>query len=98
MSFFNGHFPQHPVMPGVLIIECMAQAGFDAERREHKGKPFFTGIDHARSRPVVPGDQLRMEVEVLKIKGNAGKVKGRATVNGELVAEAELMFILGSVQ
>ena len=66
-SFFNGHFPQHPVMPGVLIIESMAQTAglMMLNEEEHKGKiPFFTGIDHARfRRPVVPGDQLRMVEE-----------------------------------
>jgi len=101
-SFFDGHFPQKPVMPGVLIIESIAQTAglMMLNEEEHKGKiPFFTGIDHARfRRPVVPGDQLRMEVEVLRVKGNAGKVKGRATVDGELVAEAELMFVLSPVQ
>ncbi|HEY8345558.1 MAG TPA: 3-hydroxyacyl-ACP dehydratase FabZ [Bacillota bacterium] len=98
-EFFNGHFPQRPVMPGVLIIESMAQvAGLVMlVEEEHRGKiPFFTGIDNARfRRPVVPGDQLILEIEVVRIKGNVGKVKGRALVEGEVAAEAELMFVLG---
>lgn len=97
-DFFNGHFPQQPVMPGVLIIESLAQAAglVMLNEEEHKGKiPFFTGIDKARfRRPVIPGDQLRLEIEVLRIKGNAGKVKGRGLVEGEVVAEAQLMFVL----
>lgn len=99
-DFFNGHFPSKPVMPGVLIIESMAQvAGLVMlTEEEHQGKiPYFTGIDNARfRRPVVPGDQLRMEVEVVRIKGNVGRVVGKASVDGQIVAEAELMFILGS--
>lgn len=99
-DFFNGHFPQQPVMPGVLIIESLAQAAglVMLNEEEHRGKiPFFTGIDKARfRRPVIPGDQLRLEIEVLRIKGNVGKVKGKGLVEGEVVAEAELMFVLGS--
>lgn len=99
-EFFNGHFPQRPVMPGVLIIESMAQvAGLVMlVEDEHRGKiPFFTGIDNARfRRPVVPGDQLILEIDVIRIKGNVGKVKGRALVGDEVAAEAELMFVLGS--
>lgn len=97
-EFFNGHFPQKPVMPGVLIIESMAQASGLAMlcTEEHQGKiPYFTGIDEARfRRPVVPGDQLRLEVEVLKIRGNMGVVQSRALVDGEVAAEAKLMFLL----
>lgn len=99
-DFFNGHFPAKPVMPGVLIIESMAQvAGLVMlAEEEHQGKiPYFTGIDNARfRRPVVPGDQLRLEVEVVRIKGNVGRVNGRALVDGQVAAEAELMFVLGS--
>ncbi|HBG15823.1 MAG TPA: 3-hydroxyacyl-[acyl-carrier-protein] dehydratase FabZ [Firmicutes bacterium] len=98
-EYFTGHFPQRPVMPGVLIIESMAQAAGLALliEDEHKGKvPFFTGIDKARfRRPVVPGDQLYLEVEILRVKGNVCRAKGSATVDGEVVAEAELMFVLG---
>jgi 3-hydroxyacyl-[acyl-carrier-protein] dehydratase len=95
-SFFNGHFPARPVMPGVLIIESMAQAAgiLLLSEEEHKGKtPLFTGIDNARfRRPVVPGDQLILEAEILKVKGNIGRARGVAKVDGHLVAEADLMF------
>lgn len=97
-GFFNGHFPGTPVMPGVLIIEAMAQVGgicmLDCD--EHRGKiAYFAGIDHAKfRRPVVPGDQLRMEAEILKLRGNIGKLQATAYVDGHIVAEAELMFAL----
>ncbi|NLW56260.1 MAG: 3-hydroxyacyl-ACP dehydratase FabZ [Firmicutes bacterium] len=98
-EYFNGHFPERPVMPGVLIIESMAQAAGLAllVEEEHRGKiPFFTGIDKARfRRPVVPGDQLQLEVELLRVKGNVCKAKGEALVDGRVAAEAELMFVLG---
>ena len=97
-EYFNGHFPERPVMPGVLIIESMAQAAGLAllVEEEHRGKiPFFTGIDKARfRRPVVPGDQLQLEVELLRVKGNVCKAKGEALVDGKVAAEAELMFVL----
>lgn len=99
-EYFNGHFPGRPVMPGVLIIESMAQAAglLMLVEEEHKGKiPYFTGIDNARfRRPVVPGDQLFLEIEILKVRGSTGKVKGVAKVDGEVVTEAELMFVLSS--
>lgn len=98
-EYFNGHFPQRPVMPGVLIIESMAQAAGLAllVEEEHRGKtPFFTGIDKARfRRPVIPGDQLHLEVELLRVKGNVCKAKGQALVEGQVAAEADLMFVLG---
>jgi 3-hydroxyacyl-[acyl-carrier-protein] dehydratase len=100
--FFQGHFPGHPIMPGVLIIEALAQVGAVAllSRPEHEGKiPFFAGIDGARfRRPVGPGDTLRLEVELTHLRGNVGKGKGRALVDGQLAAEAELMFALGQPQ
>lgn len=99
-EYFNGHFPERPVMPGVLIIESMAQAaGLTLlVEEEHKGKiPFFTGIDKARfRRPVIPGDQLYLDVELLRVKGNVCYAKGVATVDGEVAAEAQLMFVLGA--
>ncbi len=94
--FFQGHFPGHPIMPGVLIIEAMAQAGgalLLTSVSEPVGKlVYFTGIDAARfRRPVVPGDQLHLECELIKQRGPICKMRGTATVAGEKVAEAELM-------
>jgi beta-hydroxyacyl-ACP dehydratase FabZ len=95
-DFFQGHFPGAPVMPGVLIIEAMAQAGAillfnDVPDRASK-LIYFTGIDEARfRRPVVPGDQLRLTMEVVKLRARMCKMRGKAEVDGELVAEAEIM-------
>jgi 3-hydroxyacyl-[acyl-carrier-protein] dehydratase len=94
--FFLGHFPGAPVMPGVLILEAMAQAGAllllgEIEDRGSK-LIYFTGIDEARfRRPVVPGDQLRLTVEVLKLRARNCKLRGIAEVDGELAAEALIM-------
>ncbi|HWE07384.1 MAG TPA: 3-hydroxyacyl-ACP dehydratase FabZ [Rhizomicrobium sp.] len=94
--FFTGHFPDFPVMPGVLIVEAMAQtAGILVLRgipdRDNK-LVFLVSVDAARFRkPVVPGDQLRLEMKVIKRKGSVAKMAGTATVNGVLVAEAEVM-------
>lgn len=98
-EFFNGHFPAKPVMPGVLIIESMAQAAglIMLSEGEYQGKiPYFTGIDNARFRKqIVPGDQVILEVEVLRLKGMVGRVKAVAKVDNQVATEAELMFILG---
>lgn len=97
--FFQGHFPGEPVMPGVLIIEALAQTGAVAilSKDEFKGKiAYFAGINKAKfRRKVVPGDTLKLEVEIIKVKGPAGIGSAVATVNGEKAAEAELMFMIG---
>ncbi|MCD5406609.1 MAG: 3-hydroxyacyl-ACP dehydratase FabZ [Desulfotomaculum sp.] len=96
--FFQGHFPDYPVMPGVLVIEAMAQVGAVAllSMSEYKGKiALFAGIDGVRfRRQVIPGDQLLLEVELTKLRGKIGKSKAKAQVDGQLVAEAELMFAI----
>jgi len=97
--FFQGHFPGAPIMPGVLIIEAMAQAGavlllHDMADRESK-LVYFTGIDNARfRRTVVPGDQIRFTLEVLKLRSRSCKMKGRAEVDGQLAAEADILSAL----
>ncbi|MDN5331276.1 MAG: 3-hydroxyacyl-[acyl-carrier-protein] dehydratase [Tepidanaerobacteraceae bacterium] len=96
--FFQGHFPGKPIMPGVLIVEALAQVGACAilSSEENKGKlALFAGIDEMRfKRQVVPGDVLTLEVEVIKLKGPVGKGRAKATVNGETAAEGLLMFAL----
>jgi 3-hydroxyacyl-[acyl-carrier-protein] dehydratase len=103
--FFTGHFPHHPVMPGVLILEALAQAagimsymGVGA-KPEDKSVYYLVGIDGARfRRPVVPGDQLRIEVSTLRIARGMGKYSGRALVDGQVVAEAELLCTMRKVE
>ena len=98
-QFFQGHFPGAPVMPGVLIVEAMAQCAAvlilrDIPNREEK-LFLFGGVDKARFRkPVVPGDQVRLECEILQRRSNSVKIHGTATVNGELVAEAEMLSVM----
>ena len=97
--FFQGHFPYEPVMPGVLIVEAMAQAGAVAllSLPDFRGKTaYFGGLDKAKFRKkVTPGDTLILEVEILKVKSAAGIGKGIAYVDGKKVAEAELTFMIG---
>lgn len=97
--FFQGHFPQQPVMPGVLIIEALAQTGAVAllSMEEYKGKiAYFAAMDKAKFRAnVVPGDTLKLEVEIIKMKGTIGIGKAIAYVKDKKVTEAELTFAIG---
>jgi 3-hydroxyacyl-[acyl-carrier-protein] dehydratase len=97
-QFFQGHFPTEPIMPGVLLIEAMAQVGgvMMLSVPEHRGKlAMLGGIDKARFRkPVVPGDTLYLHATVVKVRGNMGWVDVRAEVDGQVVAQAEVLFAL----
>ncbi|GIN20183.1 3-hydroxyacyl-ACP dehydratase FabZ [Siminovitchia fordii] len=98
-KFFDGHFPDYPVMPGVLIVEALAQVSAVAmlSKEGNQGRlGLLAGIDHCRfKKQVRPGDQLRLEVEINRLKGSIGKGKGTASVDGELVCELELIFAFG---
>ena len=97
--FFQGHFPEYPVMPGVLVLEALAQVGAVAvlSMEQFKGKnPLFAGADKVKWRKqVVPGDKLELECEIIKLKGPIGIGKAVATVDGKKACEAEIMFAIG---
>ncbi|MBM7605100.1 3-hydroxyacyl-[acyl-carrier-protein] dehydratase [Metabacillus crassostreae] len=99
-EFFKGHFPDYPVMPGVLIVEALAQvsAVVMLSKEENYGKlGFLAGIDNCRfKKQVQPGNQLLLEVEITRIKGSIGKGRGIAKVDNEIVCEAELIFAFGN--
>ena len=93
--FFQGHFPDHPIMPGVLILEAMAQVGgvyaILAKEVGENQVPYFVGIDKAKFRkPVLPGDVLHLSLDLLKVKRGIYQFKGQATVDGKVVAQSEL--------
>ncbi|WP_342443614.1 3-hydroxyacyl-ACP dehydratase FabZ [Lysinibacillus sp. FSL K6-0075] len=99
-AFFTGHFPQYPVMPGVLIVEALAQVSaiIMLTKAGNEGRlGLLAGIDHCRfKKQVKPGDQLRLEVDITRVKGAVGKGRGIATVDGEVVCETDLVFAFGS--
>ena len=98
-NFFNGHFPEYPVMPGVLILEALARMGAICilSMEDFKGKiGFLVGADKVRwKKQVMPGDKLDLEIEIVKLRGSIGVGKGKATVDGSLVCEGEIMFAIG---
>lgn len=98
-NFFNGHFPKYPVMPSILIVEALAQvcAVVMSTKEGKQGRlGLLAGIDNCRfKQQVKPGDQLHLEVEIIRLKGSIGKCRGIATIAGELVCETEIIFAFG---
>ncbi|MEG0856044.1 MAG: 3-hydroxyacyl-ACP dehydratase FabZ [Terrisporobacter sp.] len=98
-NFFNGHFPEYPVMPGVLILEALAQMGAICilSMEDFKGNiGFLAGADKVRwKKQVMPGDRLDLEIEIVKLRGNIGVGKGKASVDNKIVCEGEIMFAIG---
>lgn len=98
-EFFKGHFPEKPVMPGVLMVEALAQVGgvlMLAQKENHGKIAYLASIQQARFRRIVsPGEELRLEVDVLKLKSRVGLIKGVAKVGDEVACEAEILFSLG---
>ncbi|RBP37818.1 3-hydroxyacyl-ACP dehydratase FabZ [Garciella nitratireducens] len=96
--FFQGHFPENPIMPGVLMVEALAQVGAVCvlSQQEYQGKlVVFAGVDKLRfKKQVIPGDQLRMEVELISIKRGIGKAKAVATVENQIAVKGEIMFAI----
>ncbi|SJZ67818.1 3-hydroxyacyl-ACP dehydratase FabZ [Garciella nitratireducens] len=96
--FFQGHFPENPIMPGVLMVEALAQVGAVCvlSQQEYQGKlAVFAGVDKLRfKKQVIPGDQLRMEVELISIKRGIGKAKAVATVENQIAVKGEIMFAI----
>jgi 3-hydroxyacyl-[acyl-carrier-protein] dehydratase len=99
--FFTGHFPRYPVMPGVLIAEALAQVGAVAVLSASQPRdriPFLAGLDNFRfKRQVIPGDLLRLEVTLLQLRTRAGKGHGVASVEGQVAAEGDILFVLGPI-
>ena len=97
--FFQGHFPNEPIMPGVLIVESIAQVGAVVILSEEKFKgktPYFAGLNKVKfKKKVVPGDVLEMDVEMIKMRSSIGIAKGSASVNGEVACEGEFIFAIG---
>jgi len=98
--YFTGHYPEYPIMPGVMLAEAIAQVGgimILNSRRHLNIRPYLAGINNFKLRkPVYPGDQLILVTEIIAVKGKLGKLRGKATVNGVVVAEGEFLFAMAA--